>query len=149
MHAMQLEILKDYLGPGKRGLDIGSGSGYITACMARMVGPTGRVVGIDHVPELVKMSIDNVNRDDAKLISTGIVELICGTLHSPPVLRHALTSHLPLSGDGRQGSPKHAPFDAIHVGAAAPRLPPALTEQLAPGASIHARESDEIDPRER
>ncbi len=29
-----------------------------------------------------------------------------------------------------------APFDAIHVGAASPHVPPALTEQLAPGGRL-------------
>ena len=38
--------------------------------------------------------------------------------------------------DGFQGAPEHAPFDVIHVGAAAPTLPPALVEQLAPGGKM-------------
>ena len=41
-----LEILKDHLKPGMRALDVGSGSGYLTACMALMVGTSGKVVGI-------------------------------------------------------------------------------------------------------
>jgi protein-L-isoaspartate O-methyltransferase len=40
------EILKDHLKPGMRALDVGSGSGYLTACMALMVGSRGKVVGI-------------------------------------------------------------------------------------------------------
>ena len=37
-------------------------------------------------------------------------------------------------GDGRLGWPADAPYDAIHVGAAAPELAPALVSQLkAPG----------------
>ena len=35
--------------------------------------------------------------------------------------------------DGWAGLPEHAPFDAIHVGAAAARVPEALVAQLAPG----------------
>jgi protein-L-isoaspartate O-methyltransferase len=38
--------------------------------------------------------------------------------------------------DGFQGTPEHAPFDVIHVGAAAPTLPLALVEQLAPGGKM-------------
>jgi protein-L-isoaspartate O-methyltransferase len=36
-HAAALEILKDHLRDGDRALDVGSGSGYLTACMAEMV----------------------------------------------------------------------------------------------------------------
>jgi protein-L-isoaspartate(D-aspartate) O-methyltransferase len=39
-------------------------------------------------------------------------------------------------GDGYAGWPQHAPFDAIHVGAAAPAVPQALLEQLAPGGRL-------------
>lgn len=36
-HAYALEILSDHLKAGNRALDVGSGSGYVTACMAVMV----------------------------------------------------------------------------------------------------------------
>lgn len=36
-HAHALELLKDQLVPGARALDVGSGSGYLTVCMALMV----------------------------------------------------------------------------------------------------------------
>ena len=36
-HAHALEILKDHLYEGARALDVGSGSGYLTACMGYMV----------------------------------------------------------------------------------------------------------------
>lgn len=35
-----------------------------------------------------------------------------------------------LVGDGRQGYAELGPYDAIHVGAAAPTLPQALVDQL-------------------
>ena len=35
--------------------------------------------------------------------------------------------------DGRQGWPEFAPYDAIHVGAAAPEIPQPLIDQLKPG----------------
>lgn len=38
--------------------------------------------------------------------------------------------------DGRQGWAEFAPYDAIHVGAAAPEIPPALVEQLKPGGRL-------------
>ena len=45
-----------------------------------------------------------------------------------------------LVGDGRRGHSSAAPFDAIHVGAAAPRLPSDLVDQLAPGEAGCLRE---------
>jgi len=39
-------------------------------------------------------------------------------------------------GDGYAGWPQKAPFDAIVVTAAAPRIPPALLEQLKPGGRM-------------
>jgi protein-L-isoaspartate(D-aspartate) O-methyltransferase len=55
MHGHALEWLKDHLLPGTRALDVGSGSGFLTICMALMIGrgTGGTVFGIDHVPELV------------------------------------------------------------------------------------------------
>lgn len=37
MHAYALEVLNDKLKPGAKALDIGSGTGYLTACFAVMV----------------------------------------------------------------------------------------------------------------
>lgn len=116
MHAHALEILKDKLTEGATALDVGSGSGYLTACFARMTGPTGRVVGIEHIDELVKMSVKNVQADDPDLISSGRIRFVVA--------------------DGRLGYPEGAPYDAIHVGAAAPTLPKALLEQLKPGGRL-------------
>jgi protein-L-isoaspartate(D-aspartate) O-methyltransferase len=62
MHAHALDLLKNHLCRGMRGLDVGSGSGYLTVCMAIMVGDGGHVVGIEHIPELVEVSIKNVRK---------------------------------------------------------------------------------------
>uniref|UniRef100_A0A8C4XSJ8 Protein-L-isoaspartate O-methyltransferase n=44 Tax=Aves TaxID=8782 RepID=A0A8C4XSJ8_FALTI len=103
MHAHALELLKDQLVEGAKALDVGSGSGYLTACFARMMGPTGKAVGVEHIKELVHESIRNVQEDDPTLLSSGRVKLVVG--------------------DGRQGYPEEAPYDAIHVGAAAATVP--------------------------
>ncbi|XP_029452398.1 protein-L-isoaspartate(D-aspartate) O-methyltransferase isoform X1 [Rhinatrema bivittatum] len=116
MHAYALELLHDQLYDGAKALDVGSGSGILTACFARMVGPNGKVVGIDHIKELVDDSIHNVGKDDSNLISSGRVQL--------------------LVGDGRLGNTQEAPYDAIHVGAAAPIVPQALIDQLKPGGRL-------------
>ena len=116
MHAYALEVLEEKLEKGAKVLDVGSGSGYLAACFAVMVGSTGKVTGIDHIKGLVDDSIENVNKWDPQQIKSGHIELI--------------------TGDGRQGYSKNAPYDAIHVGAAADGIPNALYEQLAPGGRM-------------
>ncbi|XP_074103031.1 protein-L-isoaspartate(D-aspartate) O-methyltransferase [Cotesia typhae] len=116
MHAYALEYLEDKLKNGKRALDVGSGSGYLTACMGTMVGPDGVAVGIDHISELQALATRNIKADKPELLESGRVKLIVG--------------------DGRQGYPNDAPYDAIHVGAAAKETPYALIDQLAPGGRL-------------
>lgn len=53
MHAACLELLQEQMHEGARALDVGSGSGYLTACMALMVGPSGYVLGIEKVRSFV------------------------------------------------------------------------------------------------
>ncbi|GLD49726.1 protein-L-isoaspartate(D-aspartate) O-methyltransferase isoform X1 [Lates japonicus] len=76
MHAYALELLHDQLYDGAKALDVGSGSGILSVCFARMVGPKGKVIGIDHIKELVDDSINNVKKDDPSLITSGRVKLI-------------------------------------------------------------------------
>ncbi|XP_015430668.1 PREDICTED: protein-L-isoaspartate(D-aspartate) O-methyltransferase-like [Dufourea novaeangliae] len=116
MHAYALSILSDQLFDGAKAMDVGSGSGYLTACMAYMVGSRGRVIGIDHIPELIELSIKNVREDCPHFIKEGRVNFIVG--------------------DGRLGQPADGPYNAIHVGAAAETLPQQLIDQLAPGGRL-------------
>lgn len=48
-HAYVLELLKTYLIPGSRVLDIGSGSGYLVAAFYELLGKEGHVIGIEHI----------------------------------------------------------------------------------------------------
>ncbi len=116
MHAYALEMLRDKLVPGARILDVGSGSGYLTACMARLVQPGGKVIGIEHIPQLVDLSLKNIAKNGRSLLEDGTLEIILG--------------------DGRLGYPKGGPYDGIHVGAAASERPVALIEQLKPGGLL-------------
>ncbi|XP_077996354.1 protein-L-isoaspartate(D-aspartate) O-methyltransferase-like [Glandiceps talaboti] len=116
MHAHALEILKDNLNEGDSALDVGSGTGYLTACMASMVGETGIAVGIDHIPELVESSKVNINNCNPELIRSGRLKIVFG--------------------DGRQGYAPDGPYDAIHVGAAPDVVPKALLDQLKPGGRL-------------
>ncbi|CAA7261191.1 unnamed protein product [Cyclocybe aegerita] len=112
MHAYASEHLLPYLRPGSKVLDVGSGSGYLVAVLHNLVSPGGKVVGIDHIPELVDWSVENLEADGlGEALRTGEITMT--------------------AGDGRQGYPAGGPYDAIHVGAAAPTVPQALVDQLA------------------
>lgn len=116
MHASACESLLTYLKPGSKVLDIGSGSGYLTAVLANLVGPTGRVIGIDHIQPLVSLADANMRKseDGKAMLDSGQVIFV--------------------KGDGRKGWKEEAPYDAIHVGAAAAEHHIELTNQLkAPG----------------
>ncbi|CAK8697568.1 unnamed protein product [Clavelina lepadiformis] len=122
MHAYALEILHEQLS-GKinaAALDVGSGSGYLTACFARMMGESGRAFGIEHIAELVNKSVENIKRDDSNLLHNGRVVL--------------------KQGDGRLGydpeNKKFELYDAIHVGAAAAQVPTHLLDQLKRGGRL-------------
>jgi len=92
----------------ERVLDVGAGSGYQAAVLAEL---SAEVVAIERVEELA-------GRARANLVRAGYERVEV------------------LAGDGTLGVPERAPFDAIAVAAAAPRVPPALYEQLAPGGRL-------------
>jgi protein-L-isoaspartate(D-aspartate) O-methyltransferase len=78
-HAYASEYLLPYLHPGARVLDVGSGSGYLTAVLHRLVGSAGTVVGIDHVPELVEWSVDNLKTDGlGEALAKKEIEMVTG-----------------------------------------------------------------------
>ena len=54
------------------------GSGYLTACMAELVGKTGKVIGIDHIKELVELSKENIKRGNVELLKDNRVVLVTG-----------------------------------------------------------------------
>jgi len=118
MHAHAAENLLQFLQPGMKVLDVGSGSGYTCAVFHHLVSPDGpespkgNVVGIDHIQELVSFSLKNLQKDGLKVNEPGAdIEMVCG--------------------DGRKGYPLGAPYNAIHVGASAPTMPQELIDQLA------------------
>jgi protein-L-isoaspartate(D-aspartate) O-methyltransferase len=137
MHAHACEHLIDYLHPGSRVLDIGSGSGYLTHVLANLITdqnstspdqPDSHVIGIDHIQELVDLANANMKKspDGCELIESSNVKFV--------------------KGDGRLGWKEGGPYDAIHVGAAAASLHPTLVEQLrAPGRMFIPVESEDGD----
>lgn len=104
--ALMTELLN--LQPDDNVLEVGTGSGYQTAVLAEL---THRICSIEVIPELAHTAA-------LALASQG---------YNHVVLRTA---------DGGFGWPERAPFDAIIVTAAAPEIPPALIEQLAPGGRM-------------
>ncbi|MFK5634424.1 MULTISPECIES: protein-L-isoaspartate O-methyltransferase family protein [unclassified Ornithinimicrobium] len=93
---------------GQRVLDVGSGSGWTTAILARLVGTTGSVLGVEIVPELVEDAAARLRRDK---------------------LGHAAVR---VPDADVVGAPDAGPFDRILVSAMAQTLPEQLVEQLAP-----------------
>ncbi|HEX9401792.1 MAG TPA: protein-L-isoaspartate(D-aspartate) O-methyltransferase [Anaeromyxobacter sp.] len=93
----------------ERVLEIGTGSGYQTAILARLA---EEVFSIEVVPALA---------EPARALLVGALGL--ANVH----LR---------AGDGALGWPEEAPFDRILVAAAAPVVPPALVAQLGPGGRM-------------
>ncbi len=116
MHAYCLELLKDHLIKGGTALDVGFGSGYLTVAMSKMMGDTGHVVGIEHIKELCDFAIKNISKHHKNLLDSQNLILV--------------------EGDGRNGYDQYAPYNCIHVGAAAEVIPPALIEQLANGGRL-------------
>ncbi|KAK5716734.1 hypothetical protein LTR15_009626 [Elasticomyces elasticus] len=127
MHAAACESLLPYLRPGARVLDIGSGSCYLTHVLAELVKPGGKVVGVEHIQPLVEMGTANTRKsaEGRDLMDSGGIRYV--------------------KADGRLGWPQDAPYDAIHVGAAAAGFHQALIDQLkAPGRLFMPVEEDHM-----
>jgi SAM-dependent methyltransferase len=89
MRPSTLRLLRKVgLGPGQRCLDAGCGGGHVTRDLARIVGPTGKVVGIDFDPKVVELAraaaanegFDNVELlvADARTVDGGPFDLVYG-----------------------------------------------------------------------
>lgn len=116
--ALMCEALE--LQPDDRVLDVGLGSGYHAAVLAHLC---AHVYGIER---------------DRRLATAAVGVLAdCG-----------IDNVTVAAGDGRDGWPEHAPFQAINVAAAARhRIPEALEEQLAPGGRLIAPLADGVEER--
>jgi protein-L-isoaspartate(D-aspartate) O-methyltransferase len=93
---------------GQRVLEVGTGSGYQAAMLAEIV---AQVYSIELLPALGRSAAERLRALGYSNVEVRI-------------------------GDGYAGWPEQAPFDAIVVTAAAPRVPPALVEQLKPGGRM-------------
>ena len=89
-------------------LEVGAGSGYQAAILAKLV---KQIYTIEIIPALAKQAQD-------RLTKLGIMNIEVRP------------------GDGYNGLPQHAPFDGIIVTAAASHIPFPLIEQLKPGGRL-------------
>lgn len=94
--------------PGDKVLEIGAGSGYQTALLAELA---AQVIALERYSTLADSAQANLQRLGYRNVV--VVE-----------------------GDGTLGWEPAAPYDAMIVSAAAPRIPPALLEQLAIGGRL-------------
>jgi protein-L-isoaspartate(D-aspartate) O-methyltransferase len=94
--------------PEDRVLEIGAGSGYQTAVLAKLATHVYAMERHAALTEEARRVLRRLGYDNVTLVT----------------------------GDGTLGLPQFAPFDVIIVAAAAPRVPPALVEQLAVGGRL-------------
>lgn len=102
---------------GQRVLDLGAGSGWTTALLARLSGPGGRVIGVERRTELVGPA--RAALADAVRVRPG-----------QPSTAHA---EIRLARAGVLGAPEDGPYDRILVSAEAGAVPESLLAQLADG----------------
>jgi protein-L-isoaspartate(D-aspartate) O-methyltransferase len=91
------------LSPSERVLEIGTGFGWQTALLARLAGEVWSVERWQDIARTARSHLD----------------------------RHGIENTTVVVGDGSGGLPGHAPYDAMLVAAAFPRVPPPLVQQLA------------------
>jgi protein-L-isoaspartate(D-aspartate) O-methyltransferase len=96
------------LTPDDKVLEVGTGSGYVTALLAEIA---AQVFSVERHPSLAESA--------RKVLAA-----------------HGYTNVCVFTGDGALGLPACAPFDAILVSAAAQRVPPALLSQLRDGGRM-------------
>ena len=106
LQALYLQTLA--IQPTDRVLEIGTGSGYQTALLAQLA---EHVYSVERVRELSARARTALDRQRVSNVAL-------------------------LVGDGTVGWSRYSPYDAVLVAAAAPSVPPALIEQLAPGGRI-------------
>lgn len=130
MHANACESVLDFLQPGAKVLDVGSGSGYLTHVLAELVKPGGTVVGVEHIQPLVDLAKKNTDKssEGRQLLANGSITYV--------------------KADGRKGwtgKGGEKGYDVIHVGAAAVGFHQDLIDQLKrPGRYVVSQRSPRV-----
>jgi len=107
--AFMLEILNPR--PSEKILEIGTGSGYVTALLAQIVGEKGEIHSVEVLPELNKFASENLKKYKFKNTKLYL-------------------------GDGKKRVPHGAPYEKIISGAEVPEIPDAWNKQLKNGGII-------------
>jgi protein-L-isoaspartate(D-aspartate) O-methyltransferase len=97
---------------GDRVLDVGAGSGWSTALLAHLTGPSGEVVGVELEPTLVEFGRGNLSR-----------------LERP-------WARIEQADAGHLGWPAEAPYDRVLVSAEPRELPAELVGQVSVGGRM-------------
>lgn len=113
--ARMTEVLLASLSTSSRILEIGTGCGYQTAVLARLV---RHVFSIERIAPLLDRT-----RNRLRELQIGNISLLCA--------------------DGNFGWARQAPFDGIIITAAAPVVPAALFQQLAEGGTLVVPEGEQ------
>jgi protein-L-isoaspartate(D-aspartate) O-methyltransferase len=106
LSAMMIQALR--LAGTEHVLEVGTGYGYQTALLAQLA---SFVTSIERWPDLAEMAKQRLTAHDIRNVNI-------------------------VDGDGTEGMPAAAPFDAILVSAAFPRVPPPLVDQLRVGGRL-------------
>jgi protein-L-isoaspartate(D-aspartate) O-methyltransferase len=119
MHLTTLNYISKYVDYRKKyskAIDIGSGSGYMSLALAKLLGPNSEVYALDHINDIVEFSKNNIKKSHRNYLDYNRIKFVCA--------------------DGRNGYLAGAPYEIIHVGAACENIPDSMIEQLAPGGLI-------------
>jgi len=98
------------VGDGDRVLEVGTGCGYHAAVTAAVVG-AANVFSVEFHAELAARARETLARTGFGDVSVRV-------------------------GDGHEGWPEHAPYDAAYLTCAAPEFPAAVVEQVHPGGTV-------------
>jgi protein-L-isoaspartate(D-aspartate) O-methyltransferase len=112
--AFMLELLEPKT--DEKILDVGAGSGWVSALLAQIVGEKGKIVAVERIPELCEFGRKNAAKYN--FIEKGIIKFVCA--------------------DGSRGYPPEFPYDKIIAGAAAEEIPLAWREELKIGGRLVA-----------
>jgi len=90
---------------GQKVLEVGTGSGWQAAIIGKYIGPRGKVITTEIVPELADFANNNLKK--AKIKNVEVIHY-----------------------DGSQGYEKEAPYDRCIITAACPKIPRPIIDQL-------------------
>jgi protein-L-isoaspartate(D-aspartate) O-methyltransferase len=93
---------------GETVLEVGTGFGFQTALLSRLA---GSVWSVERWPDVAAVARENLDQHGVENVEVEV-------------------------GDGSEGLPDEAPFDAVLVSAAFPSVPKPLAEQVAPGGRL-------------